>query len=149
MLWSSLEKIGIKGTKPWLSPKTAKILTFFCLIFIGFFYFPILQGIFLGLKSLLIPGFLAICLYFFWSYPNQFLCILIVILTWMLIGSGIAGIWIWGATRIFSIYGNKIIFAIILTLFWTFGPVAIGKKILTRLSPLKIIKEVLRRRASN
>ena len=144
--WLPVEEIGIKGKKPWFDRKKALLLTSISLLLSGAFYFPIATGIFIGIKAFWLPALVAGGFYFFWSYPRQLLIIILAIILWTIIGPGIAGVWFWGLLKILQLTKGNWILTIILSILWTSGPIAIGKKVLKRFGIFSISRKVLARR---
>ena len=146
MLWLVLGEIGIKGKDPWFKSKTATVLTVLSVLITGVFYFPIIQGIFVGINAFWLPCLVAGIFFFFWSYPRQFATILLAVSLWLLVGPGIAGVWFWGLLKIWKFTGGDLFISFALTLIWTSGPIAIGNQILKKFGLIAICKQIWQRR---
>ncbi len=144
--WLRLDDLSVKGKKPWFKKTAAIVLTILSVLISGCIYFPLLIGIFQGVKAFWIPSLVACFYYFFWSYPRQLAAIITAVLIWVVIGPGIAGVWIWGLLKIFSLTGGDWLASIILALIWTTGPIALGKKILDKFGIIAIAKRILKKR---
>ncbi len=138
----------MRGKKPWFNKRKSAYLTILSVILTGLFYFPILKGLFLGIKALWIPTLIGSTFFFFWSYPRQMIAIFLSILLWIIIGPGIVGLWFWGFMKIISFSSENWLLTIPLTIFWTFGPIAILKEVLNKFGLISIGKKIITRKIS-